>query len=184
MPSTPLADGSSFSSFTADESPTRAFSFNSMSDSDPEAHFGYYLERLGRRGIAYIHVLEGDMTKKPDISAGFSVLGATGPGGRESLGGVGLDYRVFRARFAGTYVANNAYTFESASEAVSTNAADLVAFGTPFLANPDLVRRFRDNLPLNTADPSTFYVGGEVGYTDYPFFRSPDDFGEPARAIA
>jgi N-ethylmaleimide reductase len=158
--------------------------FNSMSDSDPEAHFSYYLEQLGQRGIAYIHVLEGDMMKKPDIAAGFSAIGATGPGGRESLRGVGLDYRALRARFVGTYVANNAYSFKSASEAVSTNAADLVAFGTPFLANPDLVRRFRDNLPLNTADPSTFYVGGEVGYTDYPFFRRPDDLGEPARAIA
>ncbi|WP_308076714.1 hypothetical protein [Streptomyces hydrogenans] len=53
-----------------------------------------------------------------------------------------------------------------------TGHADLVAFGTPFIANPDLVRRYRENLPLAAADPATYYGGGETGYTDYPFHRA------------
>ncbi|CAL9440273.1 hypothetical protein SUDANB145_02231 [Streptomyces sp. enrichment culture] len=52
--------------------------------------------------------------------------------------------------------------------------ADLIAFGKPFLANPDLVRRYRENLPLTAADPATFYGGGEAGYTDYPFHQSAE----------
>ena len=57
---------------------------------------------------------------------------------------------------------------------VASGAADLIAFGVPFLANPDLVRRYRENLPLNAADPSTFYGGSEAGYTDYPFYRGEE----------
>lgn len=124
-------------------------SFNSMTDSDPQAHFGYFVEQLGTRGLAYVHVLEGDMMTKR----------------------VSLDYRALRAKFAGTYIANNGYDLARATEAVRSGAADLVAFGIPFLANPDLVRRYREGLPLNAADPSTFYGGDETGYTDYPFYR-------------
>jgi len=122
--------------------------FNSMADSDPQAHFDYFVEQLSPRGLAYVHVLEGDMMTK----------------------GRALDYRALRARFAGPYIANNGYDIGRAETAVSGGAADLVAFGIPFLANPDLVRRYRENLPLNEADPSTFYAGGEAGYTDYPFY--------------
>jgi N-ethylmaleimide reductase len=122
-------------------------SFNSMSDSDPQAHFGYFVEQLGPRGLAYVHVLEGDMMTK---------AGA-------------LDYRALRSKFAGPYIANNGYDLVRAQTAVRSGAADLVAFGIPFLANPDLVRRYRENLPLSAADPSTFYGGSEAGYTDYPF---------------
>jgi N-ethylmaleimide reductase len=120
-------------------------SFNSMSDTDPQAHFGYFAEQLSGRGLAYLHVLEGDMMTKASA----------------------LDYRALRTRFAGAYVANNGYDRRRAHTAVRGGAADLVAFGAPFLANPDLVRRYREDLPLNEADPATFYVGGEAGYTDY-----------------
>lgn len=123
-------------------------SFNSMLDSDPQAHFGYFIEQLSPRGLAYVHVLEGDMLTKASK----------------------LDYGVLRARFSGTYIANNGYDLVRAQTAVRSGAADLVAFGIPFLANPDLVRRYRENLPLNEADPSTFYGGSEAGYTDYPFY--------------
>ncbi|MNW04536.1 N-ethylmaleimide reductase [compost metagenome] len=61
-----------------------------------------------------------------------------------------------------------------AQTAVRIGAADLVAFGTPFLANPDLVRRYREGLPLNEADPATFYQGGEAGYIDYSFYRGEE----------
>jgi N-ethylmaleimide reductase len=74
-----------------------------------------------------------------------------------------------RSKSAGRYIANNGYDFERAQAAVRSGAADLVAFGIPFLANPDLVRRYRENLPLNEVDASTFYGGNEAGYTDYPF---------------
>lgn len=121
-------------------------SFNSMADSDPAAHFGEIVERLNPRGLAYLHILEGDM------------LATTGV----------LDYRALRARFAGPYIANNGYDLARARAAIRGGAADLIAFGVPFLANPDLVHRFREGLPLNQADRSTFYGGGEAGYIDYP----------------
>ena len=122
-------------------------SFNSMSDSDPQAHFEYFVEQLSSRGLAYVHVLEGDMMTKTSA----------------------VDYQALRSTFAGAYIANNGYDLARAQAAISSGVADLVAFGIPFLANPDLVYRFRNNLPLNEADPSTFYGGGEAGYTDYPF---------------
>lgn len=124
-------------------------SFNSMSDSDPQAHFGYFFEQLSPRGLAYVHVLEGDMLTKASA----------------------LDYRILRSKFAGLYIANNGYELVRAQTAIRSGVADLVAFGTPFLANPDLVLRYREGLPLNAADPSTFYGGSDVGYTDYPFYR-------------
>lgn len=125
-------------------------SFNSMSDSAPQAHFEYFVEQLSPRGLAYVHVLEGDMPTKASA----------------------LDYRALRSKFAGPYIANNGYDLVRAQTAVRSGAVDLVAFGIPFLANPDLVRRYRENLPLNEADPSTFYGGSEAGYTDYPVYSA------------
>lgn len=121
--------------------------FNAMSDSDPATHFAYFLEQLGARGLVYVHVLEGDMMSKTTA----------------------LDYRALRARFAGPYIANNGYDLARAQASIRSGAVDLVAFGIPFLANPDLLRRYRENLPLNAADPARFYGGSESGYTDYPF---------------
>ena len=91
-------------------------SFNSMSDSDPEAHFGYFTNELSPRGLAYVHVLEGDMMSKVCAS----------------------NYHALRARLVAPYIANNGYDFSRAQVALRSGAADLVAFGTPFLANPDL----------------------------------------------
>jgi N-ethylmaleimide reductase len=62
---------------------------------------------------------------------------------------------------------NNGYTRELAEQALA-GGADLVAFGRPFIANPDLTRRLREGAPLNTPDRATFYGGDERGYTDYP----------------
>ncbi|WP_193369400.1 alkene reductase [Pelagibius marinus] len=125
-------------------------SFNAMSDSDPQGHFEYFAEQLSPRGLAYLHVLEGDMLTKASS----------------------VDYRALRAKFDGPYIANNGYDLARARAALREGAADLVAFGTPFLANPDLVRRYRESLPLNEADSTTFYGGSETGYTDYPTYRS------------
>ena len=122
--------------------------FNSMSDTDPQKHFEYFAEQLGSRGLAYLHVLEGDMMTKVST----------------------VNYPQLRSRFDGAYIANNGYDLERAQLALANNNADLVAFGVPFLANPDLVRRYQENLPLNEADINTFHGGGETGYTDYPFY--------------
>lgn len=127
-------------------------SFNSMSDSNPQAHFEYFVEQLSPRGLSYMHVLEGDMTTKNSS----------------------VNYRALRSKFAGAYIANNGYDLVRAQTAVRSGAANLVAFGIPFLSNPDLVLRFRESLPLNEVDPSTFYGGSEVGYTDYPFYCSEE----------
>jgi N-ethylmaleimide reductase len=123
-------------------------SFNDMADSDPQAHFEYIVAELGKRGLGYVHVSQGDIIPIPPA----------------------LDYRAMRARFPGAYITNKAYDLERATQAITNGDADLVAFGVPFLANPDLVRRYREGLPLNTPDPATFYGGDEAGYTDYPFF--------------
>lgn len=127
-------------------------SFNSMSDSAPQEHFEYFVEQLSPRGLAYLHVLEGDIMTKSSS----------------------LNYLALLSKFAGPYIANNGYDFLRAQEAVYRGSVNLVAFGIPFLANPDLVRRYKENLPLNEADPSTFYGGGEEGYTDYPFYRGEE----------
>ncbi len=125
-------------------------SFNSMSDSNPQSHFEYYFEQLSARHLAYVHVLEGDMMSKASQ----------------------VDYHALRAKFSGTYIANNGYNLEKAQATITNGNACLVAFGIPFLANPDLVHRYYENLPLNEADTTTFYGGNEVGYTDYAFYHN------------
>ena len=78
-----------------------------------------------------------------------------------------------RARFKhgnerGAWIVNNGYTRAMAIDAVASGAADLVAFGKPFISNPELVRRLRDDAPLAALDKDTLYGGGAAGYTDYP----------------
>ncbi|NOQ90810.1 MAG: alkene reductase [Gammaproteobacteria bacterium] len=122
-------------------------SFNSMSDSDPQAHFSYFIEQLNRRNLAYLHMLEGDM-----ISSARKV-----------------NYRSLRDSYNGIYIANNGYDKERGQAAIANGDCDLVAYGIPFIANPDLPHRYKNDLPLNQADQATFYGGDETGYTDYPF---------------
>ena len=74
-----------------------------------------------------------------------------------------------RKAFGGVYIANNGYTRDLAIEAIRSGHADMVAFGRPFIANPDLVERLRRNASLNEGDRATYYGGGEKGYIDYPF---------------
>ena len=118
------------------------FSTFSMSDSDPAATFGYAAEALGGYGLAYLHVIQ--------------------------LGAEGFDYAELKRRFGGTYIANGGYTAEKAEAALSSGAADFVSFGSPFIANPDLVERFRTGAELASFDPAFFYQGEERGYIDYP----------------
>ena len=118
--------------------------FNDMSDTDPQVTFEYALLALNRLRLAYVHVVE------------------TNESGRA------FDFGRLRGASDAAYIANGGYTRERANEALSRGAADLVAFGAPFIANPDLPRRFAENAPLNAADRATFYGGGPGGYIDYP----------------
>jgi len=120
---------------------------NDCADSDPQTTFGHLVEKLAATGIGFIHVVEG----------------ATG-GARDFLP---FDYLALRKSFPRTYIANNGYTRELADAAIASGAADLVAFGRPFIANPDLVERFKKSAPLAEPDPATFYGGDAHGYTDY-----------------
>ena len=122
-------------------SPTGAY--NSMSDSDPRATFSHLTERLDALGIGYLHVV--DPAGNPDRVA-----------------------PLLRRRFRNTFIVNGGYDAASANAAIASGETDLVSFGVPFLANPDLARRFETGAPLNGADPATFYAGEEKGYTDYP----------------
>ncbi|MEA1889113.1 MAG: alkene reductase [Pseudomonadota bacterium] len=124
-------------------------SFNSMSDSDPQAHFAYFIAQLNPRKLAYLHILEGDMMSSERR----------------------VDYRPLRDSFDGVYMANHAYDKTRAEQAINNGDCDMVAFGVPYLANPDLLYRYQNDLPLNEADQATFYGGDEHGYTDYPFAR-------------
>ena len=121
--------------------------FNIPADSNAVALFDRVIALIQSAGLAYVHVIEGDM--------------AGGPG-------AGIDYARIRSSFGGAYIANNAFDHARAAAAIETGKADAVAFGKAFLANPDLVTRFLLDAPLNEHDASTFYGGGAKGYTDYP----------------
>ena len=126
--------------------------FNDMRDSDPVATFSYVARRLGEMKIVYLHVME--------LVADDHIMALPGnapvaPRLREAFGGV--------------FMLNGGYGKETGDAAVASGVADLISFGTPFLANPDLVRRYAEGAPLNAPDMSTMYGGeGAKGYTDYP----------------
>lgn len=130
---------------------------NDASDPDPQPLFDYVADKLAPFGLAYVHVIEG----------------ATGGPRDFQQGPQPFDYDRFKQAYrdAGgkaAWMLNNGYTRELAEEAVASGRADLVAFGRPFIANPDLVRRLKENAPLNEIDQPNLYGGGAKGYTDYP----------------
>jgi len=113
-----------------------------MGDANPLETFSYVARELGRRKIAFIAARE------------HQAPNSIGPALKKAFGGV--------------YVANEKFTLESGNAILSAGDADAVAFGVPFLANPDLPQRFASGAALNSPDPSTFYADGAKGYTDYP----------------
>jgi N-ethylmaleimide reductase len=121
---------------------------NDVSDSNPQTLFDYIVDHLEALKLTYIHVIEGATGGPRDIAP--------------------FDYASLRKRFTRAYVANNGYDFELASKQLESGAADLIAFGKPFISNPDLVERLKKGAPLNAWDKNTFYGGGAKGYTDYP----------------
>ncbi|WP_024328788.1 alkene reductase [Thioalkalivibrio sp. ALR17-21] len=125
-------------------------SFNGMHDDDPLATYSAFAEALDATGIAYIEVVEDSFQGNHESGRPESIIDA------------------IRARFSHTYIGNGAYTAEEARQRIDAGRCDLVTFGRPFIANPDLPERFRQGAPLNEWDEATFYGGDEHGYTDYP----------------
>lgn len=121
---------------------------NDISDSNPQPLFDHIVDGLDALRLIYMHVIEGATGGPRDIAP--------------------FDYASLRKRFRGAYVANNGYDFELANKVLAAGSADLIAFGKPFISNPDLVERLRGGAPLNEWDKATFYGGGAKGYTDYP----------------
>jgi N-ethylmaleimide reductase len=122
-------------------------------DADAQALYQHVVDHLAPMKLAFIHVIEGQTGGARDVAP--------------------FDFEALRQAYkaanpTGAWIVNNGYTREMAMAAVDNGRADLVAFGRPFISNPDLVRRLRDNAPLNALDPKTLYGGGEAGYTDYP----------------
>ncbi|CAD6558331.1 alkene reductase [Paraburkholderia sabiae] len=115
---------------------------HTMGDSNAAATFGYVARELGKRKIAFIAAREAR--------------------GEDSLG------PQLKKAFGGVYIANEQFTKESAQKVLDLGDADAVAWGKLYIANPDLVRRFELDAPLNEPVPTTFYAPGATGYTDYP----------------
>jgi N-ethylmaleimide reductase len=129
---------------------------------DPEefATFDYVIKRLSAeyKDLAYLHVLDGRPYTK------FQVPPATN---HEKFGSVAP---TFRKTYQGNFIVSGGFNQETGEQLIQENLGDCIAYGRPFLANPDLVRRFKEGKPLNQPDYSTFYHGKtpEQGYTDYP----------------
>ena len=121
-------------------------SFNSMSDSDPVALATCLAKRLDSLNLSYLHMMRADLLGQQHADVLTPV----------------------RENFSGVLVSNMGYTPAEASDAIATGKIDAVAFGTSFLANPDLPARIRLEAELNQPNPATFYSSGPVGYTDYP----------------
>ena len=122
--------------------------FNDMDDTDAEAMAYFLAEAFSARGLAYLHIAEPDWAGGPPLTPAF----------RQGL----------RSRFEAVLVYCGGYDRAKAERRLADGEADAIAFGRPFIANPDLVARFRNDAALNEPDPATFYGGGAAGYTDYP----------------
>ena len=121
-------------------------SYNDLIDSDPVGLVTWLAGELNRFDLAYLHLMRADFFGKQHGDVVTPV----------------------RAAYRGTLIGNMGYGAEEAGAAVASGELDAVAFGTAFLANPDLPARLRAGAALNAPDPATFYTPGAAGYTDYP----------------
>jgi N-ethylmaleimide reductase len=113
-----------------------------------DATYARLADELSTLGIAYVHIVDHSALGAPPVPAAIKAT--------------------IRNRFKGSYIAAGGFDLASAEQAIDSGLADLVAFGRPFLANPDLIARFANGWALNTPDMSTFYTPGPKGYIDYP----------------
>jgi N-ethylmaleimide reductase len=118
-------------------------------DSNPGPLFTYAVEQLNALGIGWLDMVEGDTGVSRTAEPSF-------------------DLQKLRKLFKGVVIANNLYDRALAIEARAKNTADIIAFGRPFIGNPDLVERLKRDAPLTVADPMTYYGGGAKGYIDFP----------------
>ncbi|MDD3760936.1 MAG: alkene reductase [Acidithiobacillus sp.] len=121
-------------------------SFNDMKDSDPAGLYTWLANSLNDKNLAYLHLMRGDFYGKQTADVLTPV----------------------RKNYCGKLVVNMGYSPEEAKNTIAEGKADAVAFGTAFLANPDLPARIRSGATLNEPNPDTFYTPGPEGYTDYP----------------
>lgn len=131
-------------------SPLTTFGNTAPLDSNPQALYGHVVAQLAPLGLAYLHLIEGETggTRHPD--------------------GPNLDSAALRQTFQGPWMVNNGYDRALAETTIANGQADVVAFGRPFICNPDLVRRLKEGAPLNELRADKLYGGGAEGYTDYP----------------
>lgn len=127
--------------------------FNDMGDSDPMNLFSFVIEKLNTYRLAYLHLIEPLMPidDHPHLVKDVAIE--------------------FGKMYKGVRMVNGGFTKETGNAAINKNIAELVSFGVPYLANPDLEKRFEADADLNTANQDTFYGGNEVGYTDYPVMK-------------
>ena len=125
-------------------------SYNDMIDSDPIGLSTWLAGRLNDFNLAYLHVMRSDFFQKQS----------------------GDVMTPIRSHYRGVLIGNMGYTPNEAEQAIAAEQLDAVAFGTTFLANPDLPARIKAKAPLNAANPATFYTPGPAGYTDYPIWQA------------
>lgn len=129
-------------------------SFNDMGSPDFRETFLYAAQQLNTYGLAYLHVMDG-------LAFGFHNLGTP------------MALADFRTVFKGPLMGNCGYTQDTAEETIQSGSGDLIAFGRPFISNPDLVERFAHDWPLNPeSDMATWYTPGPEGYIDYPTYQA------------
>jgi len=132
--------------------------WNGMSDSNPQATFGYVAKALSPLGLAYLHVIDPRIVGGEDVAEGLPAVAAAD----------------LRKLYKGAILAAGGFDGNDAENLVSKGDADMVAFGRHFIANPDLPVRIKEGLPLNPYDRNSFYGGDHRGYTDYPFFSEAE----------
>jgi len=126
--------------------------FNDMGSPDYRETYTYVAQQLNTYGLAYLHVMDG-------LAFGFHDLGEP------------MTLTEFRQVFDGALIGNCGYSQETAEAAIAQNHADMIAFGRPYISNPDLVERFANDWPLNEiADMSVWYSFDAEGYTDFPTY--------------
>lgn len=140
--------------------------FMGMGDETPEATFEYIVRRLDEKSLAYLHLVEPAMvgvTKDEDVDPRWDAI-------------------IHRLRnvFSGVLMLAGGYDAASAERAIAEGRADIIAFGRPFIGNPDLPARIKHGHPLNVPNPATFFGGGREGYVDYPSLEVGLDLGRAA----